>query len=107
MIDDFDPRDTAAGESGSLPRVFLREPGWQVGFKVGSERTFCYMTAPGEDFYHRLMDGEIILFRGDEKLCLPCAERRGLLSFTSRPLRDKPAELELDAPRGEPGYEVR
>ncbi len=65
-------------------RLFLYEGGWRVGLKVGSEREFCYMTKPGQDFYHRLLDGEIYLVRGDEKLCLACAERRGLLSYEPR-----------------------
>jgi hypothetical protein len=70
------------------PRLFLREPGWKVALKVGSDRLFCYMTIPGEKYYHRIMDGEIHLTRDDEKICLPCAERRGLLAFSPRPLRD-------------------
>ncbi len=70
------------------PRIFLREPGWRVTLKVGSDRLFCYMTIPGEKYYHRIMDGEIHLTRDDEKICLPCAERRGLLAFSPKPLRD-------------------
>ncbi|MFM7317280.1 MAG: hypothetical protein ACKO5E_10065 [bacterium] len=70
------------------PRLFLREPGWRVALKVGSDRLFCYMTIPGEKYYHRIMDGEIHLTRDDEKICLPCAERRGLLAFSPKPLRD-------------------
>jgi hypothetical protein len=71
-------------------RLFLFESGWRVELKVGSVREFCYMTAPGQDYYHRLLDGEIYLVRQDEKLCLACAERRGLLSFEHRTLRDSP-----------------
>ncbi len=68
-------------------RVFLKEPGWRVGHKVGSERSFCYMMAPGQDYYHRLVDGELFVYHGDERICLACAERRGLLSFEPRILR--------------------
>ena len=39
-------------------RLYLHEPGWQIGLKVGSEREFCYAMAPGQDYYHRLLDGE-------------------------------------------------
>jgi hypothetical protein len=70
------------------PRLFLREPGWRVALKVGSDRLFCYMTNPGEKHYHRIMDGEIHLIRDDEKICLPCAERRGLLSYKPKALND-------------------
>ena len=75
------------------PRLFLREPGWQVALKIGSERLFCYLTEPGETHYHRIVDGEIHLIRDDEKVCLPCAERRGLLAFEPKRLREPSAAL--------------
>ena len=53
--------------------MYLAEPGWRIGVKAGYEREFCYMMMPGQDFYHRLLDGEIYLHRHDEKLCLACA----------------------------------
>jgi hypothetical protein len=46
------------------------------------------MTQPGETHYHRIVDGEIHLMRDDEKICLPCAERRGLLAFEPKRLRE-------------------
>jgi hypothetical protein len=76
-------------------RLFLFEQGWGVGLKVGSERVFCYMMAPGQDYYHRLLDGELYLFRGDERLCLACASRRGLLSFEPRGLREPMEPVDL------------
>jgi hypothetical protein len=69
-------------------RLFLREPGWRIGLKNGNAREFCYQTAPGQDFYHRLLDGELYVFHGDERLCLACAQRRGLLAFEPKPLRE-------------------
>jgi hypothetical protein len=82
-----------------LPRLFLREPGWRVAIKRDSQREFCYMVTPGQDHYHRLAAGEIYLFRGDEKVCLPCADRYGLLEFSPRPLREPvaPPRLEVRA----------
>ncbi len=74
-------------EPMAVPRLFLREPGWRVALKVGSVREHCYTIAPGDESYHRLADGEIYVYHGDEKLCVPCAERRGLLSYAPRPLR--------------------
>src|SRR5579864_4929280 len=74
-------------------RIFLREPGWNVGLKVGNEREFCYMTTPGQDYYHRLFDGEVFLYHGAERLCLECAERRGLLAYEPKLLR-KPIPLD-------------
>ena len=67
--------------------------------KAGSDREFCYMMMPGQDFYHRLLDGEIFLQRHDEKLCLACASRRGLLVAEPRRLRE--VVIPLPADRGE------
>jgi hypothetical protein len=94
-------------EAPALPRLFLHEPGWRVGMKVGSEREFCYATAPGQDYYHRLMDGELFLYRPDEKLCMPCASRRGLLTYGPRPLREPIAADALDVPEDPSDYEVK
>jgi hypothetical protein len=79
-------------------RMFLFEAGWRVGIKSGSAREFCYMINPGQDFYHRLLDGEIFLVRAEERLCLACALRRGLIAFEPKRLRESivgvPADLE-------------
>jgi hypothetical protein len=107
MKDDVSRPDDARENDALLPRVFLREPGWQVGMKIGSEKTFCYQITPGEDFYHRLHDGEILVSRGEEKLCLPCAGRRGLLTFEPRILRDKTAGLDVEATDEISGYDVK
>ncbi len=86
-------------DSGTNPpgprRLFLFEPGWRVGLKVGSQREFCYMMTPGQDYYHRFYDGEIFLYHGEERLCLACAERRGLLSYEPRGLRETFLDLEF------------
>ena len=80
-------------------RLFLREPGWRVALKVGSERAFCYMMEPGKDYYHRLLDGEIFVYHDDERICLACAVRRGLLSYEARGLGGQPLSLlNLDSP---------
>ena len=56
------------------------------------------MRAPGQDFYHRLLDNEVYLQRDNEKLCLACASRRGLLALEPRPLHEAiiplPADME-------------
>jgi hypothetical protein len=78
--------------------MFLFEPGWKIGVKSGSDREFCHMVAPGQDFYHRLILGEVFLSHREEKLCLACAMRRGLIMFQPRRLRESivavPADLE-------------
>jgi hypothetical protein len=79
-------------------RMFIFESGWRVGVKSGSTRELCYMIAPGQDYYHRLLDGEVFLVRDGERLCLSCASRRGLISFEPKQLRDSivsvPADLD-------------
>jgi hypothetical protein len=81
-----------------VPRVFLREPGWRVGMKVGSDREFCHNITPGEDAYHRLSDGELFVHSTEEKLCLPCADRRGLLHFEPKGLGKPKDIVELGGP---------
>jgi hypothetical protein len=78
-----------------LPRLFLFEPGWRIARKSSSEREFCYQIAPGQDYYHRLLDGEIYLVKADEKICLPCAARRGLLSYDPKSLREPMTGLDV------------
>ena len=88
-------------------RLFLREPGWRVALKVGSERSFCYMMAPGQDFYHRLLDGEVYVFNGEERICLACAVRRGLLSFEAHALGGGVITfLDIDAPSTDVPFEL-
>ncbi|WP_435009711.1 hypothetical protein P12x_000959 [Tundrisphaera lichenicola] len=77
-------------------RLFLHEPGWRVAQKVGSEREFCYAMAPGQDYYHRLLDGEIYIFNNEERLCLACAERRQMLADKPKGLRDPVPIIEID-----------
>ncbi len=69
-------------------RMFIFERGWTVGVKTGSQRELCHMMAPGQEFYHRLGDGEVFVQQSTEKLCLACAFRRGLIAFEPRQLRE-------------------
>jgi hypothetical protein len=78
-------------------RLYLNEPGWRIDIKSGSQREFCYMIAPGQDFYHRLRDGEIFLYRDEERLCLACAVRRGLLVREPKRLREAIIPLPFDS----------
>lgn len=76
-------------------RLFLHEPGWRIALKLDSVREFCYATAPGQDYYHRLLDGEVYLHNIETRLCLACAERRGLLSYQPKGLRDPEPIIEF------------
>ncbi len=89
----FDTHD----EDCNLPRrMYVHESGWRIGVKTGSHREFCYTMEPGQDFYHRLQDGEVYLFRSDERLCLACAARRGLIVSAPKQLRDKIVTVPAD-----------
>jgi len=85
-------------DSQDIPRsrMYLAEPGWRIGVKVGSDREFCYNRAPGQDFYHRLLDGEVFLQRAEEKLCVACASRRGLIATEPKQLREAIVPLPAD-----------
>jgi hypothetical protein len=89
-------------ENRSTPhRLFLHEPGWRIALKVGSDREFCYVMAPGQDYYHRLLDGEVFLHNNEERLCLACAERRGLLSYKPKGLKEPVPIVEIIEADGE------
>lgn len=90
----------------TVGRLFLTEPGWRVELKVGSDREYCFLIAPGQDFYHRLGDGEIVVRRGDERLCLACAGRRGLLVDRPKTLRATLGSVEFEAQADDPGFEL-
>jgi hypothetical protein len=72
----------------SLPRLYVFESGWHVNIKRGNHREFCHIMAPGQDYYHRLLDGEIYLSHGEDRFCLNCAARQGIIAFEPRRLRN-------------------
>jgi len=78
-------------------RIFVHEAGWSISVKRGSDRVFCHMMAPGQDYYHRLLDGELYLHQADERLCLSCAARRGVLSYEPRRLPDDGPRFLIDS----------
>ncbi|WP_165219998.1 hypothetical protein [Aquisphaera insulae] len=91
------PKRSLGSRTGTVEGVshlYVFEPGWRTSIKRGSHREFCHSQAPGQDFYHRLQDGEIYLHQGEEKLCLSCASRRGILCNEPRGLRN-PIDISL------------
>ncbi|MGP0069930.1 MAG: hypothetical protein ACLQGP_40810 [Isosphaeraceae bacterium] len=98
---DYGPQSEESEEDSTIfsqSRMYIPEPGWRIGVKIGSTREFCYNRAPGQDYYHRLLDGEVFLHRAEEKLCVACAYRRGLIATEPKRLRDSittvPADME-------------
>lgn len=53
---------------------------WTAQIKHDSSKIYCYQKNPGEDFFHLIVDGEIYLAQGDEKYCLRCALRDGVIT---------------------------
>lgn len=90
------PDSLPPGDVPDVPRLFLREMGWTFATKNGTEREYCYAMYPGQDFYHRLMDGELFLQGTEERLCVPCAARRGLIAFAPRVLREPVVGLDVE-----------
>jgi sulfur relay (sulfurtransferase) complex TusBCD TusD component (DsrE family) len=73
----------AADAPGDVPdvRLYVADPeDWQVYLKQDSEKIYCYQKNPGENYFHLILKGEIYLSNQDEKLCLRCALRRGVLT---------------------------
>lgn len=62
-------------------RLYVTDPeDWQVHLKQDSEKVYCYQKNPGQNYFHLILKGEIYLTNNDEKLCLRCALRRGVLT---------------------------
>lgn len=53
--------------------------GWEFRVKSGP-REYCYYRNPNEEWFHLLIDGELYLQFGSEKICLNCALRHGILT---------------------------
>jgi hypothetical protein len=85
MIRDDDRTQPVVLEPRAL---FLHDLGWRVDSKRDSLSEYCYVRAPGDEHYHRLHQGEIIVVNELEKLCIACAVRRGLVTAEPIALRD-------------------
>lgn len=69
----------ASGTEMDRRLYFPDAEGWTLGVKSGP-REYCSHRNPGEEWFHLLLDGELFLAFGEEKLCLNCAFRSGLLT---------------------------
>ena len=69
----------AAGAVIDRRLYFPDAEGWEFGVKSGA-REYCSHRNPGEEWFHLLLDGELFLQFGEEKICLNCAFRSGLLT---------------------------
>ena len=75
-----DSAPTTSDQATIDRRLYLPNPhGWEVRIKSGT-REYCCLRNDGEEWFHLLIDGELFLQSGEEKLCLNCAVRRGVLT---------------------------
>ena len=73
-------RDSTATETQIDRRLYFPDSeGWELRVKSGP-REYCSHRNPGEEWFHLLLDGELLLQFGEEKVCLNCAFRNGLLT---------------------------
>lgn len=70
---------TPSGTEVDRRLYFPDAEGWTLGVKSGP-REYCSHRNPGEEWFHLLLDGELFLEFGEEKVCLNCAFRNGLLT---------------------------
>jgi hypothetical protein len=86
-----DGRSDAVPPPAAAPEAFvpaegdcrLYQPdaeGWEAHIMRGSDRLYCYAKQPGQDYFHLIVPGEVFVQKGDEKLCLMCAVREGVLT---------------------------
>lgn len=54
--------------------------GWNAKIKHDASKEYCYFQEPGEETFHLLVRGEIFLQLADEKYCLNCALRHGVVT---------------------------
>jgi hypothetical protein len=75
------PTKDQPDRAGEDIRLYLPFPeGWQARVKHGWEKEYCFQKNPGEDYFHLILNGEIYLENGDERYCLNCAFRRGVIN---------------------------
>lgn len=74
-----DSPGVAVGAEIDRRLYFPNSDGWTFRVKSGP-REYCSHRNPGEEWFHLLLDGELFLQFGEEKVCLNCAYRNGLLT---------------------------
>ncbi len=76
-----DHRDEKQEPTKDDRRVYVPHlEGVEARIKTDCAKEYCYLKAPGQDYYHLLIAGEIYIHRGQEKLCLNCAFKMGIIT---------------------------
>jgi hypothetical protein len=75
------PPDSKPNEDVPDIRLYLAQPeGWSARVKQSWDKEYCFHKKPGEDYFHLLMHGEVYLEKDEERLCLQCALRSGVVT---------------------------
>ncbi len=83
------PAETPAASSITAPssneeqdhRLYVFKPeDTHVHAKQTWDREYCFAKNPGEEFFHLLHCGELFVVHSEERFCLNCAIRRGLVT---------------------------
>lgn len=53
---------------------------WSLRVMTSHGREYCHAKFPGEMHYHMLVGGEAYLDNGEQKYCLECGHRLGLVT---------------------------
>ena len=75
------PSDREPAQAPADIRLYIPEPNvWTARVKLGWEKEYCYAKTPGQDYLHLLLNGEVFIESREERLCLTCALRRGVIT---------------------------
>ena len=73
--------ESVADNSSTDTRLYVTSmDDMQAKVKADWTREYCYEKRPNEDHFHLIVGGEIYLQRGQQKICLDCASKRGLIT---------------------------
>lgn len=69
------------GSTGGDQRLYVPQSNLcRVTMKADWAKEYCFLQNPGDDHFHLLVHGEVFVQKGDDRYCLNCALRLGLVS---------------------------
>lgn len=74
------PDDNGSHRADDL-RLYVQQSGLcRVVTKTDWNKEYCFLQHPGENHFHLLVHGEVFVQKADERYCLNCAFRLGLVT---------------------------
>lgn len=82
MANEMDPNSNqpAPEQDGRLYVPINDAENITIFVKTSSSKEYCFSKFPGEDHFHLLMHGEIVITNGHDLHCVDCALRHGFLT---------------------------